>query len=44
VVGEIVTTIEERIVTMALADFVGSATEVAVTVTCGGFGTEAGAV
>ena len=32
------------IVTDAVADFVGSATEVAVTDTCGGFGTEVGAV
>ena len=30
-------------VTVALADFVVSACEVAVTVTCGGFGTVAGA-
>ena len=32
------------IVTEAVADFVGSATEVAVTDACGGFGTAAGAV
>jgi ribosomal protein S9 len=44
VVGEIVTTTGGMMVTIALADFVVSATEVAVTVTCGGLGTAAGAV
>jgi hypothetical protein len=42
--GEIPTTIECRIVTVDLADLVGSATEVAVTVTTAGLGTDAGAV
>jgi hypothetical protein len=42
--GEILTTIEWRIVTVDAADFEGSATEVAVTVTTAGLGTAAGAV
>ena len=44
VVGETVTTTGGITVTVAVADFVGSATEVAVTKTCGGFGAAAGAV
>jgi len=44
VVGEIVTTTGGMIVTEAVADFVGSATEVAVTETCDGLGTAGGAV
>jgi len=42
--GEIVTETGGTIVTVAVADFVGSATDVAVTDTCGGLGTEDGAV
>lgn len=42
--GETLTTIACRMVTTALADLVGSATEVAVTLTCAGLGTIAGAV
>jgi hypothetical protein len=38
------TVIAGRMVTVALADFVESAEEVAVTVTCAGLGTAAGAV
>jgi hypothetical protein len=37
-------TIECRIVTDAVLDLVGSATDVAVTETCAGLGTAAGAV
>jgi uncharacterized spore protein YtfJ len=44
VVGEIVTATGATIVTEATADFVGSATEVALTDTCAGLGTAAGAV
>jgi hypothetical protein len=44
VVGEIFTDTGGMIVTDAVADFVGSATDVAVTDTCGGLGTEDGAV
>jgi uncharacterized spore protein YtfJ len=44
VVGEIVTATGATIVTEAVADFVGSATEVALTDTCAGLGTAAGAV
>jgi hypothetical protein len=42
--GEMVTATGGRIVTVADADFVGSADEVAVTVTCAGLGTAPGAV
>jgi hypothetical protein len=42
--GETVTTIGGMIVTVAVDDLVGSATEVAVTDTCGGEGTDDGAV
>jgi hypothetical protein len=44
VVGEIVTDTAGVIVTEAVLDFVGSATEVAVMDTCAGFGTAEGAV
>lgn len=44
VVGEILTITGRRTVTVADADLVVSATEVAVTVTCGGLGTAPGAV
>ena len=44
VAGEIVTTTGGIIVTEAVADFVGSATEVTVTDICGGLGTVDGAV
>ena len=44
VVGEILTITGGRTVTMADADLVESATEVAVTVTCAGLGTVPGAV
>jgi hypothetical protein len=44
VVGEIVTATAGVIVTEAVLDFVGSATEVAVTDTCAGLGTADGAV
>jgi hypothetical protein len=44
VVGEIVTATGGMIVIEAVADFVGSATEVAVTDTCAGLGTADGAV
>jgi hypothetical protein len=44
VVGETVTTIAGVTVTVAEPDLVLSATKVAVTVTCGGFGTAGGAV
>ena len=43
-VGEMDMATGGRTVTVAAADLVGSATEVAVTVTCGGFGTFDGAV
>jgi hypothetical protein len=43
-VGEILTVIARATVTAADPDFVGSATEVAFTVTSAGLGTEAGAV
>src|SRR5436309_12985095 len=43
-VGETVTAIGGVTVAVAVADFVVSATEVAVTVTCGGVGTAGGAV
>jgi hypothetical protein len=43
-VGEIVTATGGMIVIEAVADFVGSATEVAVTDTCAGLGTADGAV
>ena len=43
-VGETVTATGGMTVTVAVADLVLSATEVAVTVTCGGFGTVLGAV
>ena len=42
--GEMVTDTGNETVTVADADFVVSAFEVAVTVTCAGLGTEAGAV
>src|ERR1700687_5847021 len=44
--GDTLTELEEAVVTVTVADvdFVESACEVAVTVTCGGFGTVAGAV
>jgi len=44
VVGEILTITGRTTVTVALPDFVESATEVAVTVTCAGLGTAPGAV
>lgn len=44
VVGEIDTVTGGRITTLAEADLVESATEVAVTVTCAGLGTVGGAV
>jgi hypothetical protein len=44
VAGETVTEIGGMMVTEAVADFVGSAAEVAVTETCGGLGTADGAV
>ena len=44
VAGETVTATGGIIVTEAVADFVGSATEVAVTETWGGLGIETGAV
>jgi len=44
VAGETVTETGGMIVTEEVADFVGSATEVAVTDNCGGFGTAEGAV
>ena len=44
VAGETVTKIGRKTVTEAVPDFVGSATEVAVTKTCGGLGTVDGAV
>jgi hypothetical protein len=43
-VGDIETAIPVTTVTVAVADFVESACEVAVTLTVGGFGTVAGAV
>jgi hypothetical protein len=43
-VGETLTIIECRIVTVTVSALVGSATEVAFTETCGGVGTVAGAV
>ena len=42
--GEMVTATPATIVTVALPDLVGSATDVAVTVTCAGLGTVEGAV
>ena len=44
VAGDTVTDMGGAIVTDAVADFVGSSTEVAVTKTCGGLGTVPGAV
>lgn len=44
VVGEMLTETGGMIVTVAVPDFVGSATEVAVTETCAGLGTLDGAV
>ena len=44
VFGEMVTVVGRATVTVAEPDWVGSATEVAVTVTCGGVGALAGAV
>ena len=44
VVGEMVTATGARMVTVADADLVESASEVAVTVTCAGLGTVLGAI
>ena len=44
VAGETPTSTEGRIVTVADADLLGSASDVAVTLTCAGLGTVAGAV
>ena len=44
VAGETETAIGTVTVTVATADFVGSAAEIAVTVTCAGLGTADGAV